>query len=262
MTQFLPQVRLVLIGICQSAAAAYKGSYAYNQTKSFNAQVNTATGTFSFTYPLIEAQGVRTPLKINLTYSFNAHGMFGLPNGWQLDLDHITQHTAELGGKQWLIDGLWRDETGFASGLKYFNQHGSRQFFSSQGLLMLQVDRFNNRVQFCYEKPVKSLESARLASIKDEYGNIYRFSYEPNALIVHYPDEREQRVYFNPEGVTEIVNPLKQSYHITFKFHSSTFTLSNTLRPHLHKLLSYNSTPPRLGKALCLPVHRVRRCGS
>ncbi len=249
MTRLPDQFRLICISlllcIYQSTATAYKGSYAYNQTKSFNAQVNTATGTFSFTYPLIEAQGVRTPLKINLTYSFNARGMFGLPNGWQLDLDHITQHTAELGGKQWLIDALWRDETGFGSGLKYFNQHGSqfedkgqeqpapgspglsyryvsqhkdgsRQFFSSQGLLMLQVDRFNNRVQFCYEKPVKSLESARLASIKDEYGNIYRFSYEPNALIVHYPDEREQRVYFNPEGVTEIVNPLKQSYYITY----------------------------------------------
>ncbi len=49
------------------------------------------------------------PLKVNLTYSFNARGMFGLPPGWQLDLDHISEHTAELGGMQWLIDDLWQD---------------------------------------------------------------------------------------------------------------------------------------------------------
>ncbi len=247
MSQFFSQCCLTLIGLllCNYQAIAYKGSQAYNHTKAFNVQVNAATGTLSFTYPLIEAQGIRMPLKVKLTYSFNAIGMFGLPTGWQLDLDHITQHTAELGGMQWLIDNLWHDETGFASGLKYYNQHGtqfrdkgqalpipsypnlhyrhvshhkdgSRQFFSQQGLLILQVDRFNNHVRFNYEEPVGSLEHARLASIKDDYGNVYRFSYEPGTMIVRYPDNREQRVYFNERGVTRIENPLKQSYTITY----------------------------------------------
>ncbi len=249
MAQFHAHYRLIFIGlllvICQPIAAVYKGSQAYNSTKAFNVQVNTATGTLSLTYPLIKAQGVRMPLKVNLTYSFNAVGRFGLPTGWQLDLDHITQHTAELGGMQWLIDNLWHDETGFASGLKYFNQHGtqfrdkgqaepipgypqlnyrhvshhkdgSRQFFSHQGLLLLQVDRFDNHVQFSYEEPVVNFESARLASIKDDYGNVYRFSYEPGTLIVYGPDNREQRVYFTEQGVTGIENPLKQSYKITY----------------------------------------------
>ena len=248
MLQLFVQYRLILIGLLlctHQALAAYNGSHAYNHTKAFNVQVNTATGTLSLTYPLIEAQGIRMPLKVNLTYSFNAVGMFGLPTGWRLDLDHITQHTAELGGMQWLIDNLWHDETGFASGLKYFNQHGtqfwdkgqalpipgyphlnyrhvsyhkdgSRQFFSHQGLLILQVDRFDNHVQFNYEEPVASLESARLIGIKDDYGNVYRFSYEPGTLIIHSPDNREQRVYFNGEGVTEIENPLRQSYKITY----------------------------------------------
>ena len=247
MSQLFLHFGLMFIGLllCTSQAIAYKGSQAYNHSKAYNLQVNTPTGTLSFTYPLIEAQGVRMPLKVNLTYSFNAIGMFGLPTGWQLDLDHITQHTAELGGMQWLIDNLWHDETGFASGLKYFNQHGtefrdkgqalpipdypslnyrhlsqhkdgSRQYFSHQGLLIMQVDRFGNHVQFNYEKPVVNLESARLASVKDDFGNVYRFSYEPDTLIVHGPDNREQRVYFNGEGVTEIENPLHQSYKITY----------------------------------------------
>ncbi len=242
------QCRLIVIGLllinCQ-AIAVYKGSHAYNHTKALNVQVNTATGTLSLNYPLIKAQGVRMPLKVSLTYSFNSQGRFGLPTGWQLDLDHITQHTAELGGMQWLIDDLWHDETGFASGLKYYNQHGtrfhddgqalsipgysgityrhvshykdgSRQFFSHQGLLILQVDRFGNRVHFNYEEPVANLESAKLTSITDNYGNLYRFSYEPGTMIIHSPDDRVQRVYFNGEGVTRIENPLKQSYKITY----------------------------------------------
>ena len=247
MSQLFYRCRLIFIGLllCNLATATYNGSQAYNRIKAFNLQVNPATGTLSLTYPLIEAQGVRMPLKVNLTYSYNARGMFGLPAGWQLDLDHINQHTAELGGMQWLIDNLWHDETGFASGLKYYNQHGtqfldkgqtlpipgypklnyrhvsqhkdgSRQFFSNQGLLMLQVDRFDNRVQFSYEEPVGNIESARLTHIKDDYGNVYRFSYEPGVLIILCPDQREQRVYFNGEGVIRIENALKQSYKITY----------------------------------------------
>ncbi len=248
MSKLLYQCRLLFTGLllisCQTLSA-YKGSHAYNHSKALKVQVNTATGTLSVNYPLIEAQGVRMPLKVNLTYSFNARGRFGLPSGWQLDLDHITQHTAEIGGMQWLIDDLWHDETGFASGLKYYNQHGtqfrdngqslpipgfptmsyrhvshhkdgSRKFFSNQGLLMLQVDRFDNHVHFNYEEPVVNLKTVRLASIKDDYGNVYRFSYEPGIMIINCPDNRVQRVYFNEKGVTRIENPLQQSYKITY----------------------------------------------
>ncbi len=247
-SSLLYQCRLIVIGLLLTnyqAIAVYKGSHAYNHTKALKLQVNTATGTLSVNYPLIKAQGVRMPLKVNLTYSFNARGRFGLPTGWQLDLDHITQHTAEIGGMQWLIDDLWHDETGFASGLKYYNQHGtrfrdegqstpipgypylnyrhvshhkdgSRQFFSQQGLLMLQVDRFGNHVHFNYEEPVANLESAKLTCIKDDYGNVYRFSYEPGIMIINSPDDRVYRVYFNGEGVTSIENPLRQSYKITY----------------------------------------------
>ena len=84
-------------------------------------------------------------------------------------------------GGQWLIDPLWNDETLYASGLKYFNQHGSKfkdkmvednipgensltsrykmmhkegmvKYFSGLGLLVLQKDRFGNQVVFEYEE--------------------------------------------------------------------------------------------------------------
>lgn len=241
----LSVINLFFVLSLSVTAESYKGSQAYNHEKLFKTQVNTATGTFSFSYPLIEISGIREPLKLHLNYHFNAVGMFGLPTDWRLDLDYISDKTAELGGKQWLIDDLWHDETGYASGLKYYNQHGNRfddlveaisipgfpsmsyryktqhkdgsvQYFSHQGLIVLRVDRFGNSIKFFYETPIRKLESALLNKIVDNYGNSYQFNYEPNTIIIHYPDGREQRIYFNKQGVTEIINPLRQSYLLTY----------------------------------------------
>ncbi len=125
-------------------------------------------------------------------------------------------------GGQWLIDPLWHDETLFASGLKYFNQHGTRfvdstveqlipnedtlfyryrsqhkdgvvKYFSHAGLLILQKDRFGNRITFEYQEGAKNIEEARLAAITDNYGNRYTFHYEPGVMVVHYPDARAQK---------------------------------------------------------------------
>ena len=81
MMRLFTQFRLTIIGLllCICPAIAYKGSQAYNHAKAFNLQVNTATGTLSLNYPLIEAQGIRAPLKVNLTYSFNAAGCLACP---------------------------------------------------------------------------------------------------------------------------------------------------------------------------------------
>ena len=272
-SSYVVNLLLIVLFFIGNDANAYKGSHAYNHNKSFNAQVNTATGTFYFSYPLIKAPGLRIPLELNLTYSFNTKGMFGLPAGWTLDLDYINEKTAQLGGKQWLIDPLWHDETGFASGLKYYNQHGSalkdelisipvphnpefkyryqslhkdgsRQYFSHQGLLILQVDRFGNQVQYDYEKPVEQLATARLATIRDNYGNEYRFNYAPDEIIIDYPDGREQHIYYNSEGVVEIINPLKQSYAITYRNAAGRKLLHTMKSPEgLQTELAYDSIP-------------------
>ncbi len=240
-----PFLLMTLFCLCIPRVLSEGYSQAHNHNQLFQASVNTATGTFNFSYPLINAPGLRMPFHLNLTYRFNRTGMFGLPTGWTFDTDYISGKTAVLNGKHWLIDPLWHDETTFGSGLKYFNQHGtafidegvakaipdykglfyrykatlkdgSIKYFTHQGLLVLIVDRFNNAVHFSYQMPVSNLESARLTQITDNFGNKYHFDYEPNTIILHYPDGRTQRIYMSSKGVTEIINPLKQHFHFTY----------------------------------------------
>ena len=237
---------IVMLGWGCIHAADYHGSQAYQGSKPLHASVDIATGVFNFSYPVIYTKGVHAPFSLSLFYRFNASGRFGLPDGWGFDLDHVTAHTAVIGGKQWVIDNLWKDETLYASGLKYFKQHGARfndigiskpipnhpnlyyryqlqlkdgsvKYFSEQGLLIFQQDRFGNALEFAYEKPVVSVESARLTSVNDEYGNQYKFSYAPNAIRLVSPDGGEQTIYFNKDGVIKIDNPLGESTHISYE---------------------------------------------
>ena len=251
--------------------SAYKGSQAYNQINPFRASVNTATGTFRFSYPLVKAVGIHHPLQVNLTYRFNSSGMFGLPRGWELDVDYIEQNTAVINGQEWLIDSLWHDEHLFSSGLKYFNQHGtwfkdegeeraiepgllyrykthhkdgSENYFSQLGLLVLKKDRFGNRIAIEYEEPVHRIDKARLAAITDNYGHRYTFIYEPGSLIVRYPDGNEQHVYMNDKGVSSIVNPMQQRYDFSY-YKDRSYPLIKTMHTPLGlvSVLSYGEIP-------------------
>ncbi len=80
-----------------SSISAYSGSQAYNYSQHLHASVNIATGTFHFSYPLIQTSGIHHPFTVKLTYRFNTSGVFGLPNGWQLDLDHINNNVVNMG---------------------------------------------------------------------------------------------------------------------------------------------------------------------
>ena len=263
---------VIVLVYCGTSWAQYSGSQAYNHLQHMHASVNTATGTFHLSYPLLKTTGVHNPFTIKLTYQFNTEGVFGLPKGWRLDLDHINGNVAEIGG-QWLIDPLWHDETLFASGLKYCNQHGSQfqdkveedlvpnensryyryrsrhkdgvfKYFSSQGLLILQEDRFGNKIIFEYEQPVNSIATAKLTAVIDNYGNRYTFSYAPGSLTVHYPDARQQTVFFNQKGVTTIVNPLKQRFDIKYTDHYGLNLIKTIASPSgLISQLSYNTIP-------------------
>ncbi len=223
----------------------YKGSQAYNHFKQPHTSVNIATGTLNFSYPLIKASGIHYPFSLNLTYQFNSTGKFGLPKGWELDIDHINDKTLTIGGQQWLIDPLWHDETFFASGLKYFNQHGSKfydiyeeqpipaepslyyrykaalkdgsvKYFANDGLLVLEQDRFGNCIKIEYEQPIYSIKEAMISAITDQYNNRYTFSYEPSTIIIHYPDSTTQHINFSPEGVLTIRNPLHQYFKFEY----------------------------------------------
>ncbi len=231
---------------CADAGSTqYQGSQAYNQPKLFKESVNAATGTFDFSYPLINAIGKVSPFTFDLTYRLNNPALFGLPKGWRFSLDYVDGKILHLGSQQWIIDPLWHDETGFGSGLRYFNLHGARfedkgfpqeipekkglfyryrlthkdgsiKYFSHEGWLVLSIDRFKNSILFEYKPAAHSLTEARLIKITDNYDNVYRLSYEPNAISLHYPDGRLTQIYFNEKGVISIINPLKQRVAIDY----------------------------------------------
>ncbi len=253
--------------------ADYKGSQAYNHLTSSNMSVNTATGTFRFSYPLIQASGIHGIFLVHLTYNFDSIGKFGLPMGWELDLDHIQDKTAVLGGQQWLIDPDWHDEHLFASGLKYYNQHGtefidagqerlipgddslsyryrsqhkdgSENYFSHQGLLVLKQDRFGNRIAIEYEQPTPYIDKARIAAIVDHYGNRFTFLYEPNTIVVKYPDGKEVRIYFNEKGVYAIDDPMQQRYEFSYTNSGKYLLLESISTPSgLLTELKYDNLP-------------------
>ena len=255
----LKQILLILlcwtIGFSTFAEEDYPGSQAYNKTLLGHESVNAATGTFDYSYPLISAKGRLSTFQLHLSYRFNKEGMFSLPNGWQLDLDFIKSKSAYIHGQDWLIDLLWRDETGFGSGLRYYNLHGTRfsddgearevpnhkgvfyryrsthkdgsiKYFSHQGLIVIEEDRFGNFIQFDYEKPISSLRAARLKTLTDNYGNQYRFDYVPGGLTLTAPDNKKTHVYFNKNGVEAIENTIGQ--RTEFKYVS--FAGRNLLR--------------------------------
>ena len=255
-----------------ASRAQYSGSQAYNQFQHMAASVNTATGTFHMSYPLLKTSGIHNPFTLKLSYRFNANGTFGLPRGWQLGLDHVNKNVVEIGG-QWLIDPLWHDETLFASGLKYANQHGSQfqdkieeelvpgedslyyryrsqhkdgviKYFSYQGLLILQKDRFGNKITFEYEQPVGNIATTKLMAVIDNYGNRYTFSYTPGSLTVQYPDARQQRLFFNEKGVTAIVNPHQQRFDIEYTHYNGQNLIKTLSSPSgLISQLSYGTIP-------------------
>ncbi|MCY4044306.1 MAG: hypothetical protein OXE99_04425, partial [Cellvibrionales bacterium] len=220
-------------------------SQAHNHTSPLKTDVNTSTGVFQFSHPVIHTQGRLTSFALSLNYRYNRKGRFGLPEGWQFDIHHIDNKTLNLDGQQWRIDPTWHDESSYASGLKYQNQHGilfkdegvgkpipsdptrfyryclshkdgSVSYFSEEGLLILSLDRFNNRIEYEYLTPIESIEKAKIRRIKDNYGQSYLFDYDPGAITITYPDNRKFVIYHRVHGVHELVNPLKQA--ITFKY--------------------------------------------
>ncbi len=225
--------------------ADYQGSHAFNVSKPFHTQVNVATGDFSFTYPVLSLKGKRETWQLKLQYQYNQAGLNGLPSGWAFNLDHVDHKTVSLNGQQWLIDPLWRDESLYASGLRYLNQHGCRfddfsvsrtvpnhsgyyyrysatfkdgsvKYFSESGLLIAQIDRFDNAILFEYDKIHQSARTSRLAAIIDNYGNRYAIDYLPSLIKVLSPNASKTSIFYNDKAVLAIENPEQERLDIHY----------------------------------------------
>lgn len=278
-------IKLLLFLSSLSASYLMASSQAYNHSSGLHADVNIATGSFHFEYPVISNQGRIAPFTLMLSYRYNRKGRFGLPEGWQFDLNHVDGKNLNLSGQQWTIDPTWHDETLYASGLKYQNQHGiafndhgeataiphypkltyryvlahkdgSLSYFSEQGLLVLSLDRFNNALRYEYNEPISSMNDARIHKIVDNYGQVYQFAYDPGAITITYPDKRSLVIYHQAQGVKKVVNPLGQSIDISYTEHESA-TLLKTLKAPSGLLMSltYSSIPAKSsGSTTNLPV--------
>ena len=198
--------------------SAYKGSQANNDVlKSLSETVNPATDSLSLSLPLIKAKGY-LPLNITLTYSSGTQGLFGLPTGWQYNLDSVVPgKSATVDGQTYVIDPNWKDMDGNATGLKYLNEQGvsfkkvssnpavpyddgrhyqylftnndgSHDYFDSTGKLLMQDDRFGNHITYHYRYDSRGPLNNPLVSVTDSLGTVYHFSLSSGMLEVSYTD--------------------------------------------------------------------------
>lgn len=270
-----PQILLIffiwVVALNTFAKSDYPGSQAYNIINAKGILINKATGTLNYSYPLLSAPGILSTFSLQLKYQYSYQGRFGLPQGWTLDIDYVDKNTIVLNGSSWLIDPLWQDSYGHHSGLRYLNHHGirfqdfgkvirldtdssiyyrylvsfkdgSRKLFSATGLLLLQEDRFGNKLRFNYIDHQSSPESARLESIVDNYGQVHQFIYEPSHFSVIKADGTVTKIYSRPGGVETIIDALGHQTKFTYRSFEGILLINRILTPEGASIaIAYNA---------------------
>ncbi|MCY4045350.1 MAG: hypothetical protein OXE99_09740, partial [Cellvibrionales bacterium] len=278
-------ILLISVIISNVAVCDYPGSQAYNIINAKGILINKATGTLNYSYPLLSVPGIHSTFSLQLKYQYNFHGRFGLPKGWALDIDYIDKNTIFLNGSSWLIDPLWQDVYGHRSGLRYLNHHGitfqdfgqvvrfdadpsiyyrylvtfkdgARKLFSATGLLVLEEDRFGNKLRFNYIDSQSLPESAKLKSIIDNYGQTHQFVYEPSYFAVIRADGRETKIYSNPDGVETIIDALGHQTKLAYRSFDGLHLVSRIMTPEGASIvLGYHAIKAKFQKGVVnLPV--------
>jgi RHS repeat-associated protein len=224
------------------ADTSFVGSQAFNQIATVHEDVIPNTGSLVLNVPVIDLMGKLDGigLKLELSYLLGKKGRFGLPDNWSFGVAFLTPgDSLEINGGRYVIDPTWKDSTGYASGLKYQNNHGikftdfiSQQplpygksgmdyqytytdidgltyFFSSLGYLLMKADRFGNFVYYAYTT------SNLLDYIVDSFGQKTTFGYYPSQIIITFPDGRTTSINHASNGVSSIVDPLGQTISVT-----------------------------------------------
>ena len=114
-----------------SANTNYQGSEAFSQSLNGMESVNPNTGTLSFNKQLLALRGPTksSNLKLNLRFAQGALGVYGLPNGWSLNLPFVivngtTASSLTMPNATYQVDPNWNREYGVRSGLAYVNKKG------------------------------------------------------------------------------------------------------------------------------------------
>ncbi|MCS4510458.1 RHS repeat-associated core domain-containing protein [Xylophilus ampelinus] len=197
---------------------SFDGSQALNRISSAIEDVIPNSGSLLLNIPIADLVGVTEDigLKINLSYSLGGGGTLGLPTNWSFGIPSIASGSAiGIKGSRYIVDPFWTDATGYASGLKYVNNHGvkfvdnivsqplphgqygveyqftysdtdgSVCYFDSTGALLMKANRYGSYVYYAYTpEPQGNL----LAYIIDSFGQKTTFTYELGQIVVTLPN--------------------------------------------------------------------------
>ncbi|KUM61270.1 hypothetical protein ACN42_g5855 [Penicillium freii] len=227
-----------------NAEGQYQGSQAFSHiVPSQNESVNPNTGSLNYRMPLIALRGVRPSidLELNMVYSFGTAGTFGLPANWSLDLPYVTDgKSVTSAGRTYAIDFEWADVTGYASGLKYMNNHGikfqkivppqdlptglpgrygykldqvdgSSDYFDVNGKPLEHHDIYGNFIHYTYTQDLAAGVTnvqVRLECIRDSWGQEIRFEYlEYSTMILTLPGNSATTLTFSEDGILCMDDP-------------------------------------------------------
>ena len=223
---------------------SFIGSQAFNRIASAHETVIPNSGSLTLAIPVVSLVGVNKgiALDVSLAYFMGKVGRLGLPDNWTFGLPFLTPNDSlEVNGVRYIIDTSWKDSTGYASGLKYENNHGrsfvsslvpvalpygsypatyqyvysdpdgSKCYFDSVGNLVMNTDCYGNYIYYAYLN-----NGALLDSIVDSFGQKTTFGYNPGLMVITTPDGRQTSLNYSSAGISSIVDPLENS--ITFGY--------------------------------------------
>lgn len=229
---------------------SFEGSQAFNRISNTFEDVIPNSGSLILNIPIVNLVGMQDGigLTIQLSYSMGAPGVLGLPENWSFGIPSlIPGDSLDIKGMRYIIDPDWTDSTGYASGLKYENNHGvaftnnvsgqslpygqysatyqfaftdtdgSAYYFDSTGKLLMSADRHGNFIYYSYTS------NNLLDYIVDSFGQQTTFAYNPNQIVITCPDGRATTLNYFDAGVTSMLDPMG---------HTTTFT--NTLQENFN----------------------------
>ncbi|KAI0471225.1 hypothetical protein F4859DRAFT_522487 [Xylaria cf. heliscus] len=225
-------------------AGQYQGSQAFSHiVPQENESVNPNTGSLNYKAQLLQLRGVRPGIDLNLTavYGYGTAGTFGLPSNWSLDLPYVLDDkSVTANGHTYAIDYNWHDETNYASGLKYMNNHGikfehivppqdlpsglpgqygyllsqvdgSKVYFDVKGKPLQNSDIYGNFLYYGYAEGSNGgvgSPNTRLDFIQDSWGQRIKFDYLPSVeWRVTLPTGSYVTITLSEEGIVAIRDP-------------------------------------------------------
>lgn len=236
---------------------SFDGSQAFNRISNAIEDVIPNSGSLLLNIPIVKLIGITggIGLTINLSYSLGGAGTLGLPANWGFGIPSLVPGGAlGIKGSRYIVDPSWTDATGYASGLKYENNHGvafvdnivsqalpygqygvqyeftytdtdgSVCYFDSTGALLMKADRYGNYIYYAY---TPGPQGNLLAYIVDSFAQTTTFAYNPGQILVTLPDGRLVTINCDATAVYSVVDPVGNTTTFTNSMQGNFSVVSN-----------------------------------